>query len=111
MFQNIKEKILKYVFNISAQPVLFNELMVANRLFNEQFFKESIIKLFDKIDKHKSHYIIQINITLGNFEESKTMTMNLLNYEEDIKQAKLTDSLQKLRNKFGIDIIKSAGEL
>ena len=35
MFQNIKEKILKYVFNISAQPVLFNELMVANRLFND----------------------------------------------------------------------------
>ena len=37
--------------------------------------------------------------------------MDLLNYEEDMKQSKLTASMQKLRDKFGIDIIKSAGEL
>ena len=35
MFQNIKDSILKYVFNISAQPVLFGDLMQANRLFND----------------------------------------------------------------------------
>ena len=31
--------------------------------------------------------------------------------EDDAKQAKITASLQKLRDKFGIDIIKSGGEL
>jgi hypothetical protein len=35
MFQNIKDKILNYVFNISAQPVLFHELMLANKQFND----------------------------------------------------------------------------
>lgn len=107
-----KHNPMTYSLNIRYQyGVKQKDYLNANRLFNEQFFKESIITLFDKIDIHKNHQIMQINITLGNFEESKVMTMNLLNYEEDIKQAKLTDSLQKLRDKFGIDIIKSAGEL
>ena len=81
-----------------------------NRLFNEQHLKQEIIKLFDKIDTHPTHNIIQVNITLSNFEENKNITMDLLNYEEDTKQLKLTKSLQQLRDKFGIDIIKSGGE-
>ena len=82
-----------------------------NRLFNEQHLKREIINLFDKIDTHPTHNIIQVNITLSNFEENKNITMDLLNYEEDTKQLKLTKSLQQLRDKFGIDIIKSGGEL
>ncbi len=35
MFRTIKEKILKYVFKISSQPVLFSELMIANKQFND----------------------------------------------------------------------------
>ena len=83
----------------------------SNRLFNEQHFKQELIKLFDKIDTHPSHKVIQVNITLSNFEEKKNITMDLLNYQEDTKQFQLTKSLQKLRDKFGIDIIKSGGEL
>ena len=33
--------------------------------------------------------------TLSNFEENKAVTMDLLNYEEDMKQSKLTASMQK----------------
>ena len=36
--------------------------------------------------------------------------MDLFNLEQDIKQSKLTASMQKLRDKYGIDIIKSGGE-
>jgi len=39
------------------------------------------------------------------------MTMDLLNLEEDTKQSKLTAIQQKIRDKHGIDIIKSGGEL
>ena len=39
------------------------------------------------------------------------MTMDLLNLEEDTKQSKLTAIQQKIRDKYGIDIIKSGGEL
>ena len=54
--------------------------------------------------------IVQINITLSNFQENKPTTLNLFTFEDDTKQKKVTESLQKLRNKFGIDIIKSGGE-
>lgn len=82
-----------------------------NRSFSELFLKQEMIKLFDKIDIHKSHAIVQLNLTLSNFLENKPTTMNLLSFEEDNKQVNLTNSMQKLRDKFGIDIIKSAGEL
>ena len=83
----------------------------SNRLFNEKYFKEAIVELFNAHDIHPSHNIVQLNIHLSNFEENKNMTMNLLNYEDDKKQSNLTISMQKLRNKYGIDIIKSGGEL
>jgi len=81
-----------------------------NREFSELHLKQEMIKLFDTMDIHKSHAIIQLNLTLSNFAENKQTTMNLLSYEEDIKQVKLTETMQTLRNKFGIDIIKSGGE-
>ncbi len=82
-----------------------------NRTFTELNFKQNMISMFDKIDKHPSHNIVQLNITLSNFQENKATTLNLFTLESDNKQLKLTYSMQKLRDKFGIDIIKSAGEL
>lgn len=80
------------------------------RDFTELLFKNEIIKLFNKIDKHPSHAIVQINITLSNFSENKSITKNLFTQEDDSKLVKLTNSMQQLRDKFGIDIIKSGGE-
>ena len=97
---------IKYQFGSTAK-----DYINSNRLFNEQYFKQAVTNMFSKIDNHPSHYIVQVNISLSNFEENKIMTMDLLNYEEDTKQSKLTASMQKLRDKFGIDIIKSGGEL
>ena len=81
------------------------------RNFSEQLFKYEMIRLFHKIDKHPRHDIIQLNITLSNFRENKYKTPNLFTLQEDEKQAKLTASIQNLRDKFGIDIVKSGGEL
>ena len=35
MFENIKERIISYIYNISKQPVKFAILLEANQLFNE----------------------------------------------------------------------------
>lgn len=82
-----------------------------NRAFSELNFKQEMMKLFDIVDTHRSHAIIQLNLTLSNFSENKPTTMNLLSFDEDNKQVELTNAMQKLRSKFGIDIIKSGGEL
>ncbi|MEA3512652.1 MAG: DNA polymerase IV [Campylobacterota bacterium] len=107
-----KHKPLTYAMKIRYQyGDKSSDFINTNRIFNELFLKQVMIKLFDKVDIHRSHSIIQLNLTLSNFEENKKVTMDILHYEEDSKQSKLTDSMQKLRDKYGIDIIKSAGEL
>jgi hypothetical protein len=35
MFENLKEKIISYIYNISKQPIKFATLLKANQLFNE----------------------------------------------------------------------------
>lgn len=82
-----------------------------NRIFNEILLKQEMLNLFYKIDIHPSHGIIQVYLTLSNFEENNPTTTNLFYYKKDTKQSKLTKSMQTLRDKYGIDIIKSAREL
>jgi len=81
------------------------------RNFSEQLFKQEILKLFTNIDKHTMYCIVQVNITLSNFTENKHTTLSLFTQEDDVKQGKLTESIQSLRDKFGIDILKSGSEL
>ena len=107
-----KHKPMTFSINIRYQyGEKAKDYINTNRGFAELLLKQEMIKLFDKVDIHKSHAIIQLNLTLSNFSEDKPTTMNLLSFEEDKKQEDLTLSMQKLRDKFGIDIIKSAGEL
>lgn len=97
---------IKYQYRIKSK-----DYINTNRLFNETYFKEEIVKLFKKIDIHPSHAIVQVNITASNFQNNTKTTLNLFDYEDDLKQNSLNNSMQKLRDKFGLDIIKTAGEL
>ncbi|WP_419770347.1 MAG: DNA polymerase Y family protein [Candidatus Marinarcus sp.] len=82
-----------------------------NRLFGENYFKTQMLKLFETIDIHKTHRVIQINIVVSNFNEFNPKSYDIFEYENDLKQKTLNQSIQHLRSKFGIDIIKNANEL
>ena len=97
---------IRYEYNGKAK-----DYINVNRIFNETDFKSEMIKLFKKSDTHPKHGVVQINITVSNFSKSNSNTYNIFEYESDLKKKKLTDQVQKLRLKFGIDIIKSAREL
>ena len=83
----------------------------SNKIFNEFDFKNSIINLFMKADKHRNHGVVQLYITVFNFAKKGEHTYNLFEYEDDLKKDKLSKNIQNLREKFGIDILKSACEL
>ncbi|MFY9073080.1 hypothetical protein [Aliarcobacter butzleri] len=70
-----------------------------------------MIKLFEVVDSHKTHGVIQLYITVFNFAKSNDFTANLFDYEEEIKKQALTNQMQKLRLKYGVDIVKSAFEI
>jgi DNA polymerase-4 len=55
--------------------------------------------------------LVQLYITVFNFAKKGEHTYNLFEYEDDLKKDKLSKNIQNLREKFGIDILKSAFEL
>lgn len=67
--------------------------------------------LFLENDIHPTHSVVQLNLTVSNFSKPKEFTYNIFEYEEDIKKRELTNKLQSLRDKYGVDIIKTASEL
>ncbi|WP_141053949.1 Y-family DNA polymerase [Aliarcobacter cryaerophilus] len=83
----------------------------SNKIFNEFDFKNSIVNLFMQADKHRNHGVVQLYITVFNFAKKGEHTYNLFEYEDDLKKDKLGENIQNLREKFGIDILKSACEL
>jgi DNA polymerase-4 len=97
---------IKYESNLKSK----NYINV-NRIFNESDFKATMKKLFIQSDTHASHGVIQLNLTVSNFSNEKEFTYNIFEYENDLKKRELSNKLQYLRNKYGIDIIKTASEL
>lgn len=97
---------IRYEYGIKAQ----NQLNT-NSIFNEFDFKNSMLKLFDKSDIHKSHGIIQLYITAFNFAKQNEQIYDLFNYESDLKKDRLDRTILSLREKFGVDIIKNATEV
>ncbi len=82
-----------------------------NRLFSEYFLKNEFIKLFEEIDRYKNSKIIRLSLSLSNFNSTKNQIYSLLDYENDKKQKSLYQNIDKLREKYGIDILKHGIEL
>lgn len=61
--RDMKNKILEYVFNISKQPILLRDLLVANRQYNEGMYVDPS-KLGFRIILHRA-YIVYIGLVLG----------------------------------------------
>lgn len=82
-----------------------------NRLFNEKFLidltKKSIIKL-DIYPDQKIHYI---SINASNFASKENCkTFSIFDYEDDKRLSNLSKMIIKMREKYGVDIIKYANE-
>lgn len=97
---------LKYKYNIKSEA-----RCTEYRLFNEKMLKSIILELYVKADTYKDTPIVFICVSVSNFMEHNKKSVSLIDFEEDKKQNSLNDSLQKLRNKYGVDTIRSAREI
>jgi len=103
---------LSYALKIKYESRIKSKAFInVNKIFNEGDFKFLMQKLFIENDTHLSHGIVQLNLTVYNFSKPKEFTHNIFEYESDLKKKQLTNQIQKLRDKFSIDIIKSGSEL
>lgn len=96
----------KYESNIKVKDTIR-----VNSTFNEFDFRKKMIEMFDRLDNHRSHGIIFLNLSVYNFIERNNYVNNLFSLEEDKKKRDLSNQIQKLRTKYGVDILKSASEM
>jgi len=81
-----------------------------DRVFNEKLCKDTFEEMFYEIDDFRGH-ITKLSMSVSNFSYQKNKSLSLIDFEEDNKHKKITASVQKLREKYSLDIIKSANEL
>ena len=81
-----------------------------NRLFSEQLFKKTLFSMVEEI-AHPSKGAIKLSLNVSNFTSQHRKTLSLLELDEDMSDRGLSKEIQKLRERFGLDIIKTADEL
>ncbi|RXJ91851.1 DNA polymerase IV [Arcobacter sp. CECT 8983] len=112
LVKKAKKNPLSYALQIRYESrIKSKDFINVNRIFNEEDFKAQIKQLFIKNDNHPSHGVVQLNITVYNFSKENEHTYNIFEYENDLKKKKLGNEIQALREKYGIDIIKTASEI
>jgi len=82
-----------------------------NRLFSESFLRATLLELFEKADVYPNFKVLRIGLSCSAFTQSNHHTFSLLEYEEDTKQHKLTQSTSALREKYGLDTLQWGSEL
>lgn len=102
-----------FYFKIRYEYGLKNSQSITeNRLFNEKFLidlSKSMIKKLDNRLNYKIHYIA---ISASNFANSYSnlKTFSVIDYKKDLKYKALNENLLKVRDKYGVDIIRYASE-
>jgi len=81
-----------------------------NRIFSEQLCKDIFVEIFEDIDLKKGS-ITKLSMSVSNFSTQKLDSLSLIDIKSDLKQKNLSKSLQKMREKYSLDVIKSANEL
>ena len=98
-------------FGISYEYASSKKQVTFNRIFNEVFFAGLCLDIFREVDIYKNSKVIKISINLRNFVQNQKSEYSLFEYEKDRKYKKLLDSTTKMREKYGIDILRLAKEI
>lgn len=82
-----------------------------DRSFSESLYREWVVQMFATLDTHPHYGILHLGLALSNFiTPTQTKTFSLLHVEVDTKAKRLSEKLTKLRDKYGVDIIRSGVE-
>lgn len=81
------------------------------RLFNEKFIQDFTYQKFKELDIYPALAVKYIGMSASKFIHHDPKTLDLFEYDNDTKMRKLTDALTKVREKYGMDIVRGGGEL
>ena len=85
-----------------------------NRIFREHLFKTILSEMYNEI-VITTKGAVKISVNVSNFTSQHRRTLSLLVIDDDMEEKKLSQEIQKLRQKlrqkFGLDILKTGNEL
>ena len=79
--------------------------------FTEKKFDSLCISLFNEADVHKRLRVIRLSINCSSFTHHSKKELSLINFADEEKMEKLTKQNQKLREKYGLDMLKWGSEM
>ena len=88
-----------------------SQSITENRLFNERFLIDLAKSMIKKLDTRLNYKIHYIAISASNFASNHNIkTFCLIDYKKDLKYKALNEKLLKVRDKYGVDIVRYASE-
>jgi len=113
-FAILKLNVMPTTYHLSLKYEL-NKKSYINKsdttIFNENFFLKLCMQMLKEADIYKRLHVIRISISCSSFTKDSKKELNIINFEENLKKRKLSQSLYQARKKYGLDILKFANEI
>lgn len=90
--------------------VKVKKTMTVDRVFSETLFKSVLSEMYEEIVEQNKG-AVKLTLSVSNFSTQQKKTFSLMNLDEDLDNHILSKEIQKLRDRFGLDIIKTGDEL
>lgn len=98
------------LFDEAKKLGISHKIKTLESYYNEPSYITSIVERIKEAldDEDPAEYI---GMSASKFIHHDPKTLDMLEYKEDIKMRKLTNALTKVREKYGMDIVRGGGEL
>ena len=90
--------------------VKVKKTLTVDRMFSEKLFKFMLTQMYEEIVQVNKG-AIKLTLSVSNFSAQNQKTLSLMDFDEDKHENKLSREIQNLRERFGLDIIKTGDEL
>ncbi len=113
-FAILKLNVIPTVFHLSIAYEMnqksHKNLSIAE-IFTEKKFDSLCLSLFNEADTQRRLHVIRLSINCSSFTRDSKKELSLIGFNDEQKMKRLTDSTQKMREKYGIDAFKWGSEL
>ena len=101
----------RYYLKINyAEGVRVKEARRVDRLFSESVMKEVLAEIFSSIHR-PGLGAVKLSLSVSDFTHLHPRTLSLLELEKDRKARAIGEKVQQVRERFGLDAIRTANEL
>ncbi len=84
--------------------------LTVDRMFSETLFKSMLTQMYAEVVQINKG-AVKLTLSVSNFSRQHKKTLSFMELDTDLTACNLSKDIQKLRERFGLDIIKTGNEL